>query len=273
MQDKKPLAILAGNGKLPQILIDSCIKKDQKFVLFLLAGQTYDIDYSYYDPVIVNYGEIEKFLTVIKQNKIQDVVFIGGVTKPNFSKIKVDKKGAVLLGKILANKILGDDAVLKTVIKYFQKQGLNIVAIDSVLDCVVSKKGPLTNIMPTKEQLEDIHVGKQAILAFSKFDVGQSLVVAQKQIIAVEAVEGTSKMIARVGDLGVDYKDKAILVKMKKKGQSKQADLPTIGLNTIDSCKKSQIKGIAIQAKSTIIIEKEKVINAAESSGIFIYVI
>lgn len=267
------LAILAGNGKLPQILIDSCIEKNQKFVLFLLEGQKYEIDYSVHDPVVIAYGEVGKFLDILKKKEVSDIVFIGGVTKPNFSSLKMDKKSAVLVGKILANKILGDDAVLKTVVKYFKKQGFNIMAIDDVLDCMVSKKGPLTLKSPNKAQIEDINIGKKAILAFSKFDVGQAIIVAQRQIIAVEASEGTSSMIDRVKDLEVDYKDSSILVKMKKKNQSRQADLPTIGINTIFSCDKAGIKGIAIQARSTIIVEKEKVIKEADKLGIFIYVI
>jgi len=273
MQDKGKLAILAGNGKMPQILIDSCIKKNQEFILFLLDGQKYDIDYSSYKPTIIGYGQVGKFLDLLNKNSVRNIVFIGGVTKPNFARLKMDKKSAVLVGKILANKILGDDAVLKTVVKYFKKQGFNIIAIDDVLDCVISKKGSLTKLSPSPEQLKDIEIGKKAIMAFSKFDVGQAVIVAQRQILAVEAAEGTSSMINRVKDLEVDYKDKAILVKLKKKKQSKEADLPTIGIDTVFACKESGIKGITIQSKSTIIIEKEKVIAEANKQEIFIHVI
>lgn len=271
MQGK--LAILAGNGKLPQILIDSCLSKKQEFILFLLEGQKYDIDYSQYNPVLINYGGVGKFVDILKRENISDIVFIGGVKKPNFAQLKMDKLAALLVGKILANKILGDDAVLKTVVKFFKKQGFNIIAIDDILDCVVSKKGCLTTVRPSEEDMHNIEIGKKAISSFSKFDVGQSVIVAQRQIIAVEAVEGTANMIQRVKNLEVDYKNESILVKMKKKKQSRQADLPTIGVDTILDCKKSSIKGIAIQAKSTILVEKETLINKANDLKIFIQII
>ena len=117
MQDK--LGIFAGRGKLPQMLISDCQKKGREFVLFLLEGEIYEEDYSAFNPTKFGYGEVEKFLKILHENKVKNLVFIGGVTKPNFSALKVDKTGAILLAKILANKILGDDAVLRTVINFF----------------------------------------------------------------------------------------------------------------------------------------------------------
>lgn len=269
----EPIAIFAGRGSLPQMLIDDCKKNGRRFFIFLLDGEKYEIDYSAYNPVTVGYGEVEKFLSVVHKNSIQNLVFIGGVTKPNFSSLKVDKRGAILLAKILANKILGDDAVLRTVIKFLEKEGLKIVRIDQLLDCMVSEKSTLTKLYPTAENLEDISLGAKAIKSFAPFDVGQSLVIAQKQIIAVEALEGTDEMIKRCHDLKVDYKQKAVLLKMKKPNQSMKADLPTIGVETIKNCFDSGICGIAIQANSTLVLQKYEVIKKADELGLFLTVI
>lgn len=270
---KEPLAIFAGRGPLPMMLIEDCQKKGRKFTIFLLEGEDYTIDYSAFNPFKIAYGELEKFLTLLNQNQIKNIVFIGGVTKPNFSALKVDKRGAGLLAKILANKILGDDAVLRTVIKFFEKEGFRILRIDQLLDCVVSEKSTLTKIQPTKENLEDIAVGVKAIKTFSQFDVGQSIVIAQKQIIAVEALEGTDEMIKRCKNLKVDYTKAAVLVKMKKIKQSMKADMPTIGVETIKNCAASKICGIAIQANSTLVLQKDEVIKTADELGLFLTVI
>ncbi len=267
MQDK--LAIFAGRGNLPKMLIADCEKKGREFVVFLLDGEIYEIDYSQYNPHKVAYGEVEKFLEILKANNVKNIVFIGGVTKPNFSTLKVDKTGTILLAKILANKILGDDAVLTTVIKFFEKQGFKFLRIDELLDCVVSKKTTLTQKEPSKENLEDIKIGIEAVKYFSRFDVGQSLVIAQKQIIAVEALEGTDEMIKRCKNL----RQNSVLVKMKKPKQSVKADLPTIGVETIKNCAASGIKGIAIQANSTLVLDKEEVIKTADELGLFLTVI
>ncbi len=270
---KDPLAIFAGRGSLPMMLIEDCQKNNRKFMVFLLEGEKYEIDYSAFNPIKLGYGEIEKFLTALHQNDMKNLVFIGGVTKPNFSSLKVDKRGAGLLAKILANKILGDDAVLRTVIKFFEKEGLKILRIDQLLDCVVSTKSTLTKIQPTKENLEDISVGARAIKTFSQFDVGQSIVIAQKQIIAVEALEGTDEMIKRCQNLKVDYAKSAVLVKMKKIKQSMKADMPTIGVETIKNCAMSGICGIAIQVNSTLVLQKDEVIKIADELGLFLTVI
>ncbi len=270
---KDPIAIIAGRGNLPKMLIEECQARSQEFKIFLLDGENYENDYSSYNPITLKYGEIGKLIGLLDDLDIKNILFIGAVNKPNFSKIKVDKTTAVLVAKILANKVLGDDAVLRTVVKFFEKKGFNILSIDQLMDCMVSKKQTLTKLKPSKENLDDIAIGKKAIKSFSKHDVGQALVVAQKQIIAVEAVEGTDSMIKRCGDLEVDYKKQATLIKLKKSGQSRKADLPTIGLDTIKSAAEAGIKGIAIQKNSTLILQKEEVINLADKLKLFITVI
>jgi hypothetical protein len=270
---EQPLAIFAGRGILPKMLIEDCQKKGRKFLLLLLESENYEIDYSPFAPVKLPYGAVETFLEIVKKNGIKNLVFIGAVNKPNFSSLKVDKKGAILLAKILANKILGDDAVLRTVIGFFEKEGLKILPIHQLLDCVLSVKSTLTAAFPNRENLEDIALGVKTIKVFSQFDVGQSLVLAQKQIIAVEALEGTDAMIKRCGELQFDYKKNAILVKMKKRGQSMKADLPTIGVETVKNSAAAGIVGIAIQANSTLVLNRDEVIKKADELGLFLTVI
>lgn len=267
------LAIFAGRGQMPQILINDCLNKKRNFKLFLLKGEEYDIDYSAYNPTVVAYGEVDKFSELLHQEKIKHIVFIGGVTKPNFSSLKVDKKGAILLAKILANKILGDDAVLRAVVNFFEKEGFKILSIDELLDCIISKKITITKQLPQQSQIEAIELGAKAIQHFSQFDVGQAVIVSQKQIIAVEALEGTDAMIQRCKNLKVEFNNDSILVKMKKKSQTKKADLPAIGVNTILNCHEVGIVGIAIQANHTLILDKEKVIELANKFNIFVTVI
>ncbi len=274
MQDNsvktQPIAIVAGRGKLPLMLIEECQKRGQKFLLLLLEGENYEIDYSAFNPVKFKYGTVEFFLSEIKSRQIKNIVFIGAVTKPNFSAIKVDKKGTILLAKILANKILGDDAVLRTVMNFLEKEGLKFVKIEELLDCVISTKSTLTKIKPSSESLADIDLGVSAIKLFSKFDVGQSMVVAQKQIIAVEAAEGTDEMIKRCKNLDISYKKNSTLIKMKKQNQSKKLDLPTIGVATVKNCFEAGIKGIAIQTNYTLVLDRDEVVKTADELGLFL---
>jgi hypothetical protein len=272
-QDQGVLGIFAGLGILPQMLIEDCQRMGRKFFIFLLEGENYEIDYLPFSPVKLCYGEVEKFLSIVRANEIKDLVFIGAVTKPNFSSLKVDKRGALLLTKILASKILGDDAVLRAVIKFFEKEGLKIIPINQLLKDLAPKKSILSKLHPSKEEMLDIEIAVKAIRAMSYFDIGQAVVVAQKQIIAVEALEGTDNMISRCAGLKVEYKEGAILVKLKKAKQSAKADLPTIGVDTIKNCNAAAIKGIAIQAGATLIVNKEEVLRLVDELGMFLIAI
>jgi DUF1009 family protein len=264
------IAIIAGRGLLPKLLIESFEKKGQKFLLFLLDSENYEIDYSAFNPIILPYGNISAILEIINHNKIKYLVLVGAVNKPNFSTIKADKKGGLLISQILAKKILGDDTVLQTVINFFEKEGLTILTLDQLLEDIASKVGILTELAPSQEDQQNIEIAIEAIKTMSCLDVGQAVIVAQKQIIGVEAIEGTDNLIARCAKLEVGFKKDAILVKLKKLGQTNKADLPVIGISTVKNCHEAGIKGIAIQAKATLIINKAEVIKLASELGIFI---
>lgn len=269
----KSLAIIAGRGNLPKLAIEKCIHDNIKFQLFLLHGENYKHDYGSFNPITLKYGQISEFIKINKKLKISNILMIGAVTKPDFKSISVDKKSAILLAKILAKRILGDDAVLKSVVSFFEKEGFAMVKIEELLHDIQSPKGDLTKREVSKDEIEDIKIAKDAIDAISQFDIGQSIVVAQKQVIAVEGEEGTDKMIKRCGDLDIKYKNSAILVKMSKKNQSDKADLPTIGVNTVQNCIENHIKGIAIEANKTLIVDKEYAIRLANENNIFIIAI
>ena len=269
----KSLAIIAGRGNFPILAIKHCQKHNIRFQLFLLHGEDYKHDFSPFKPITLKYGQISEFIRINNQLGISNILMIGAVTKPDFKSISVDKKSAILLTKILAKKILGDDAVLKSVVSFFEKEGFNMIKVEDLLQDIQASKGALTTRKASKDEIENIEIASKIINTISQFDIGQSLVVAQKQIIAVEACEGTDSMINRVKELPIDYKDSSILVKLSKKKQSDKADLPTIGLNTIKNCVKNGIIGIAIEANKTLIIDKADVIKLANENNIFIIAI
>lgn len=267
-----PIGIIAGRGDLPKILIDNLLNRGQKFVIFLLESEEY-ANISYYNqfnPILISYGGVEQLISKLNFSNIKQLVFVGAVNKPNFQQMKVDKTATILLAKILANKILGDNAVLKTVINFLASRGFDVLAIEDLLDDLVVNAGVIGNIKPNKEQIDDINLGISAIKHFSKFDVGQAVVVAQKQIIAVEAIEGTDSMLERCSTIDLLKNQKAILVKMPKIRQNRKVDLPTIGLTTLEKCLIANINGIIIAKKQSLIICKAEVIDFANANNIFL---
>ncbi len=264
------LAIIAGNGDLPKLIIKECEQKNSDFIIILVAGESNHKDYEKYKHHIVEIGHVSKALNILKEHKVKNIVFAGGIKKPSFSNVKVDKKGAVLLSKIIANKIFGDNNILTTITNFFSKEGFNIIGADELITDIVLKKGVLTKTKPKKSDLEDIKIGQDALKTMSNLDIGQAISVQQKQIIGIEAIEGTDELIKRCKKISFEKGSKPVLVKIKKQNQNTKIDLPTIGIQTIDNLIKSNFSGIAFESKSTIILDKKKVIDLADENNLFI---
>ena len=117
--------------------------------------------------------------------------------------------------------------------------------------------------------VKDIEIGKKILFAMSELDIGQGICVQEGQVLAVEAIEGTDKMLERVADLKCVGK-KPILIKMIKHHQDRDLDMPTIGINTIENLYKFGFAGCAVSVDGIIVLEREKVIQRANELGIFI---
>ncbi len=268
MRDK--LAIIAGKGDLPKMIIKKCQEQGREFLIILINGEASNVDFFQYEHHIIGFGEISKILGILKANQIKELVFSGGVTKPSMAGMKVDGKGAILVSKILSNKFFGDDNLLSTIINFFEKEGFRVIGADQIIDDLLAGKGVLGNIKPSAEMLKDIEIGQNALKVMSDLDIGQAIIVQQKQIVGVEAIEGTDGLIKRCADLQFKQGSKAVLVKMKKHNQNTKIDLPALGMQTIKNLAASGLAGVAVQAGSCLIINQKEAIKLADELGLFI---
>jgi len=264
------LAIIAGNGELPKMIIAKCQEQNRDFLVILIKDESSNIDFLQYEHQIICFGEISKIINILRDNQIKELVFAGGVTKPSMAGMKVDKKGAVLLSKILGNKFFGDNNLLSTIINFFEKEGFSVIGADKIVDDLLAKKGVLGSIKPNAKMLEDIEIGQNALQVMSDLDIGQAIAVQQKQIVGVEAIEGTDNLIKRCQNLQFKQGDKAILVKMKKRNQNTKIDLPALGVGTIKNLANSGFAGVAVQENYCLIINCKEVIKLADELGLFI---
>ncbi len=270
LQTNSKIAIIAGNGDLPKIIIKKLQEQQRAFLVILIKGEKSNQDFLDFDHKIIGFGEISRIINILKTEQIQELVFAGGVTKPSMSGMKVDIKGAVLLSKILGNKFFGDDNLLSTIIGFFEKEGFKIVAVNQVVDDLLAKSGVMGKVKPNLSAQSDIEIGKNALQIMSELDMGQAIVVQQKQIIAMEAVEGTDQLIKRSSNLQFSQGQKAVLVKMKKQNQNTKIDLPALGVQTIQNLADSGFCGVAVEANSCLIINQTAVISLADNLGLFI---
>ncbi|MFT6333075.1 MAG: DUF1009 family protein [Lentimonas sp.] len=267
---KTKLAIIAGKGDLPKMIIKKCQEEGREFVVILIKDEPSNVDFLEFNHHIIGFGEISKILGILKNNDVKELVFAGGVSKPSMSGMKVDKKGAVLVSKIVGNKLFGDNNLLSTIINFFEKSGFKVVGADKIIDDLVAKRGVLGKIKPSAAMQKDIEIGQNSLKVMSDLDIGQAIVVQQKQIVGVEAIEGTDALIKRCADLKLEKGEKPILVKMKKQNQSTKIDLPALGVQTIENLIESGFAGVVVQADFCLIINQKEVVKLADEKGIFL---
>jgi DUF1009 family protein len=161
-----------------------------------------------------------------------------------------------------------DDSLLLAVIREFERDGLTF---DSALDyCpeLLVKQGFLTRRKPSPAQWKDIHFGWQLAKEMGRLDVGQSVMVKGTAVLAVEAIEGTDQCIRRAGDLC--RRGGFVVVKVSKPQQDKRFDVPTIGIQTIQTMRESGAKVLAIESDMTIVLDRDEMVRAADDLGIAI---
>ena len=273
MLDKKnlsKLAIIAGRGDLPQMIIEKCQAQNVPFIIITIKNQPYNFSVANFDHFEIEFGEISKALKILEENNVQQLVFAGGVNKPSMTGIKFDAKGAILISKILSNRLFGDDNLLSTVLRFFEKSGFEVIGADEIIDDLTVPKGVLTKAKPNKENLVDIAIAQKALQDMAHLDIGQAVAVQQKQIIGVEAIEGTDALMGRCKDLAFKNGSRPVLVKMKKKKQNKKVDLPAIGSKTVENLKDCGFSGLAFEGDGAIVINQKKVVQLADEYGLFI---
>ena len=162
---------------------------------------------------------------------------------------------------------LNDDKVMLIIIEEFERAGMTVLDQTLFIKDLMIPSGVLGNIKPTKEQIDDVNYGYWLAKESGKLDIGQSVVIKDKMIMAVEAIEGTDKCIQRGSKLA---KKNARVIKVAKPSQDKRFDIPAIGLRTLKTMHRAKADLIAVEAGETIIVDKEKVVKYANKHNIVI---
>jgi len=218
----------------------------------------------------VSIGQIGKILNILKDQKSKKVIFAGKVKKPIFSKLKLDIKGIYYIPRIIKASKIGDVAILKEVINIFKKEKINTLNSLCFTPELSLKKGNHTKIRPNNKDKKDI---KKAISLLNKLDnhsFSQGAVVRNNKLLAIEGSDGTQKMLNKIKKKSKFLS--GVLVKLPKRKQDLRIDLPTIGIKTLLECKSAGLKGIVLQDKQNICLDKELLIKSANKNKMFIVV-
>jgi UDP-2,3-diacylglucosamine hydrolase len=271
----RPLAILAGGGFFPVEVARHCQQNGYKPVFFALKGFADRSLAQEAETVWIDLLKPQHLLDVLKAFQPSGVVLAGHVKRPGahvlVSAFSHLKQSTDLLG-LLAQ---GDDHVLRGAIDALESEGLHIFGIDEVAPSLLCPAGTLGEVHPDDTYLRMMSIGFNVLRALSPYDCGQAAVIEGARILAVEGPEGTDQMIKRCKPrMNWFAKDRRVytrlLVKAAKRDQDRRADLPAVGPRTIDACVQAGISGLALQAGSVILIEREEMIRRANAKGVFI---
>ena len=256
------IGLIAGNGQLPVIwsknaqtngieVVAISLSADNKKELKKHCAKVYD-----FGP-----GQITKIEEALKSEGIKQLAFIGKVHKGLvLRRPKFDAKAIELLKQA---RRLNDDAIMLMAVSELEKIGITVLDQTIFIKNLMVSPGVLGKVKPTKEQEDDAK-------AMGQVDIGQTVVIKDKMVMAVEAIEGTDRCIERGGKIA---KKGAVVVKTAKPSQDTRFDVPAFGLATLKTMKKHHASVIAVEAGKTIIVDQQKAIEFADANNIVVMAI
>ena len=264
------LGLIVGESSLPNYVINKLLKKNIEFLILDLT-KSY-IYKRYKNSYSLKITELGKAISILKKNNCKNVIFIGKVERPDISLLKFDRKALFYLPRLFSAFKKGDGNILKEIIKIFKENKLNVVNSMKFTPELIFKDKSINKLKINNTDKSSISKGVKIIKSLSKFDIGQSVVINNGYVLAIEGPEGTDETIKRSLHLSKKYKlkNKSILIKFPKANQDLRIDLPTIGFDTIKNCIKANIKGIAVKRSQNIILDKDKIINLVKKNNFFI---
>lgn len=270
------LAVICGYGSLPLEIARGAMAAGRHPFLIGIEGEA-PAEIAAFPHEFLSWGQVGRLFKILRERGIGEVVFAGGIHKrPDLLKLKLDLGALLTLPEALVFMLGGDNTVLSGAIRLFEKRGIKVVGAHQIAPGLLAGPGKIAGAKPGSRDFANIRLAFEACKALGRFDIGQAAVAEASRVVAVEGVEGTDGLLARIvsmreiGRMPPKGKN-GVLVKTMKPGQDMRADLPAIGPNTIDGVKRAGLNGIAIEAGHAIILEREATLRAANDAGIYIY--
>ena len=265
MSPAPPLGLIAGSGRFPFQVAQEARRLGRRVVALGLRGwvdsalaQSVDV----YEEVSV--GELGKLINRFRENGVEQAVMAGKVTKSVLfdGSVAFDLESVSVVGKL---KDFSVNSLLGAIGKRLSEKGITLLDSSAFLADALCPAGVLTRRAPSPEEQEDIRFGFALARAMATWDVGQTVIIRNRVVIAVEALEGTDSAIRRAAQLAGD---KLVVVKTASPKQDRRFDLPVIGPDTLATLRACNVACLAAEAHSTLILDKDAVLKLADEVGI-----
>ncbi|MCB1413135.1 MAG: UDP-2,3-diacylglucosamine diphosphatase LpxI [Xanthobacteraceae bacterium] len=275
LQISSPVGLVAGGGVLPFAVADSLIARGIVPVVFALKGVCDPDSAARFRHHWISIGQFGRLCRLLHDEGCRQLAFIGTLVRPTLSEIRMDLGALRVLPRILSAFRGGDDHLLSGMGRLFEREGFQMVGIRDLAPDLLMPEGKLARIAPDADAEADIVKGRRLLAALSPFDIGQAAVVIDGHVVAVEDIEGTDALLARVARLRTEERIRArvgrgVLVKAPKETQDLRFDLPATGLRTVEGVAKAGLAGMATVAGQTIAADLQEMIAAADRAGLFI---
>ena len=260
----KKLGLIAGNGKFPLIFAEEAKREGYALVAVAHKGETMEeIDKLLDDVTWVYVGQLGKIIETFHSAGITEAVMAGGIRKVKlFGNFRPDWRGVRFLTRVKSRE---DDALLRGVADELAEEGITILQSTLCLSHIIAREGVLTQRAPTASEWEDVRLGFQVAKEIGRLGIGQTVIVKNRVVVAVEAVEGTDAAMERAGALA---KSGFVVVKVSKPHQDLRFDVPAVGVDTIKNMGAVGGVVLAVEAGKTILLEKQRLLKDAEACGI-----
>jgi UDP-2,3-diacylglucosamine hydrolase len=281
MADPTPqrIGLIAGNGRFPFLVLDAAHSQGVQVVVAAIKEET-SPDIEQHGAIAVHWlslGELSKLIETFQRDGVTRAIMAGQVKhKQIFSSIKPDWR----LAKVLLNLTTRNtDSLIGAIAKVLADEGITLMSSTSLLEPMLADDGVMTRRSPSDSEQTNITYGRAVAQHLSRFDIGQTVVIAEAACIAVEAMEGTDAAILRAGELMKSPslgKEPSTLsraltvIKVAKPNQDMRFDVPVVGLKTIETMKQAGATCLALDAGRCLIFDKAVVLKAAGEADICI---
>lgn len=258
-------ALIAGWGKLPRLWVERALKAEEDFIILKIAEEiTADFSDLEVEEYTVNLGQLTEMIELLKENRVEEIIWLGKIQKAQlFDNFKPDPKLQQLLFKL---PDLNDDTILLALAEEFAANDFKLLAQDYLLADQLAAKGILVGEADL-DLKKDMEYAFKTAYNLGRFDIGQTALVKDQAVMALEAIEGTDEAIKRAAKFGGPG---IVMGKCSKKEQDFRFDIPTVGLKTLNELIAAQAAALIIEASKTFILNKEEFCKKAAENEIVV---
>ena len=263
----KKLGLIAGKGDLPMAVAGEAKAKGYSVIAFGLESLADESLGSYVDEMKwINVGKFGKLIDGLKKSGVKEAVMAGKVSKTLLykSKITPDLRAVKLLFSLKDRK---DDSILLALADELAKEDITLLDITMFSRELLMPEGVLTKSRPSEDEWKDIKFGWEIAKEIGRMDIGQTVVVKDLAVMAIEAIEGTDEAIRRGGKLAGKG---AVVVKVSKPNQDMRFDVPTVGVQTVLAMREVKARVLCVEPQKSLVLNRERLIEEAKKADIAI---